>query len=122
MTAPSAAAKPLRVAPGGAPAETEPVDPSKLLDGIPSQTTENHYEAADGRFFAGLWSSDPGAWRVDYSEHELCQLLEGEVELTAEDGSSERFAAGEAFVIPAGFKGTWRSIGKVRKLYAIYQA
>lgn len=116
------AAKILRMTPGAAAADTAPVDPSKLLDGTPSQTTENHYEDADGRFFCGFWSSEPGEWRVDYSEHELCQLLEGEVVLTAEDGTAERFRPGEAFVIPAGFKGSWRSVGRVRKLYAVYQA
>lgn len=110
-----------RLAPGGAAAETAPIDPARLLDGSPSATTENHYEDAAGRFFCGFWSSEPGEWRVDYGEHELCQLIEGEVVLTAEDGSAERFGPGEAFVVPAGFKGTWRSVGRVRKLYALYQ-
>lgn len=113
--------KVMRLAPGGATAETAAIDPAKLLDGNPTTTTENHYEDAGGRFFCGFWSSEPGEWRVDYSEHELCQLLEGEVVLTAEDGGAERFGPGEAFVIPAGFKGSWRSVGRVRKLYALYQ-
>lgn len=114
-------AKILRLSPGGAAAETAAVDPAKVVSGRPASTTENHYEAADGKFFSGFWSSEPGEWRVDYTEHELCQLLEGEVVLTAQDGSAERFRPGEAFVIPAGFSGTWRSEGRVRKLYAIYQ-
>lgn len=116
MTAPV-----LRLSLGGAAAETVPIDPAKLVAGSPQQTTENHYEDATGHFFCGFWSSEPGEWRVDYSEHELCHLLEGEVVLTAEDGVAEHFRAGDAFVIPAGFKGRWRSIGKVRKLYSIYQ-
>ena len=111
----------LRLAPGAAPSETAPVDAARLIEGRPSATTENHYEGADGRFFCGFWSSEPGCWRIDYSEHELCQLLEGEVELTGQDGAVERFGPGDSFVIPAGFKGSWRSIGRVRKLYAIYQ-
>ena len=57
---------------------------------------------------------------VSYTETELCVLLEGRVRLTDDRGSAE-FAPGDAFVIAAGFRGTWESIGQVSKIYAILE-
>lgn len=111
----------LRLRPGGATVESAAIDPAKLLSGAPEQAVENHFSTPDGRFHAGYWSSTAGKWRVSYGESEFCQLLEGEVELVDAQGRAERFVAGEAFVIPAGFAGTWESLGRVRKLYVIYE-
>ena len=49
-------------------------------------------------------------------------MLAGEVLLTSADGFAERFTAGDSFVVPAGFEGTWESITPVKKLYAIFAA
>ena len=58
---------------------------------------------------------------MDYTETELCVLLVGRVRLTDETGASMHFGPGEAFVIDAGFRGTWESIGQVTKIYAILE-
>lgn len=95
-------------------------DDSKLISGTPLQITENFYEDANGRFFTGFWSSAPGKWHVNYDgEEEFCQLLEGEVELTGEDGTVSRFRPGDRFVIPAGFRGTWETVEPCKKHYVI---
>lgn len=111
----------LRLRPGQAAVEASAVDPAKVIEGAPAQEVENHFSMPDGRFHAGYWSSTAGKWRVAYAESEFCQLLEGEVELVDAAGHAERFVAGEAFVIPAGFEGSWESLGRVRKLYVIYE-
>ncbi|PJN93128.1 cupin, partial [Amaricoccus sp. HAR-UPW-R2A-40] len=46
--------------------------------------------------------------------------LEGRVRLEGEGGAVE-FGPGEAFVVEGGFAGTWESIGRVVKLYAILE-
>lgn len=98
----------------GLPAE------EKLISGNPLQVTENYYEDAKGSFFTGFWSSAPGKWSVNYDdEEEFCQLLEGRVELTSDDGTVSVFEPGDRFVIPAGFKGTWETIEACKKLYVI---
>ncbi len=76
---------------------------------------------------AGGFSQAPGrqtrgSWRVRYSEHEFCHLLEGRVRISAEDGTRYEFLAGDSFVIPAGFAGSWEVLEDCRKLYAIYQS
>lgn len=107
---------------GANPPTPEEGMPSAVLSGDPRTRTLNYYTAPDERFFAGVWESTPGKWRVSYTENEFVALLAGRVVLTADGGPAETFAAGDAFVIPAGFAGTWETVEPVRKLYAIYQA
>ena len=97
------------------------VEPAKLLAGAPRTTLANRYSDPSQRFHCGTWGSTPGKWRIEYSEHEFCYLLEGRVRLTADDGKSADYAAGDAFVVPAGFRGTWETIETVRKHYAIFE-
>jgi uncharacterized cupin superfamily protein len=101
----------------------EPEDgvPGRVLAGSPRTSTRNYYADPAAKFFAGIWESTPGKWRVEYGEHELVHLLEGRVVLTDEHGHERRFGPGDVFVIPAGFAGTWETLERVRKLYAIYQ-
>jgi uncharacterized cupin superfamily protein len=41
--------------------------------------------------------------------------------VTGDDGSQRTFRAGDAFVSPAGFLGTWEIIEPAKKLYANYE-
>ncbi len=95
------------------------VPPEKLIAGSGVSRVWNGFSDASGRFHAGFWQSEAGRRRVAYDEDELCVLLVGRVRLTDEQGMSAEFAPGDAFVIAAGFRGTWESIGKVTKIYAV---
>lgn len=96
------------------------MDAEKLIAGQPRLTVWNHYADSGNRFFAGIWAATRGKWRVRYTEHELCHLLEGRVAITSLDGERVELAAGESFVVPAGFAGTWEVLEDCRKLYAIF--
>ncbi|TNE66930.1 MAG: DUF861 domain-containing protein [Alphaproteobacteria bacterium] len=99
--------------------ESLPAD-EKLISGQPIQITENIYADTRGRFFTGYWSSAPGKWRINCAgDEEFCHLLEGVVELADEAGNISRFVAGDRFVIPEGFVGTWETVEACRKLYVI---
>jgi uncharacterized protein len=98
------------------------IEAAKLVSGAPHTSVANHYSDATQRFHCGTWGSTPGKWRVRYSEHEFCYLLEGRVRLTADDGTAVEFRAGAAFVVPAGFSGTWETLETTRKHYAIFEA
>ncbi len=119
MDAPSA----LLLVPRGE-GDPAPVAADRLLDGEPAPRTWNLYEDASGRFFAGQWEAQAGRWRVVYAPHEeeFCVLLEGEIVLTDAQGTAQRFAAGDAFVVPGGFEGIWHNLTRVRKHYAIMLA
>jgi len=106
--------------------ETVPVEESapaadKIDSGSPRTYVSNHFTDPTGRFFAGTWSSSVGKWRVNYSEHEFCHLLEGRVILESDDGQASHFGPGDAWVIPAGFSGTWETVEPARKRYAIFE-
>ncbi len=73
-------------------------------------------------FFAGRLSSTPGAWRVRYTESELCVMTAGKVIIRSDDGSSNTLAPGDAFVIPTGFSGTWTVLEACTKFYALFES
>ena len=104
----------------GKPEESAPAA-EKLVSGNPRQRLWNVYSSADMHFHAGEWASSPGAWRIHYTENELCHMLEGVVRLTNEAGTARVYRAGDSFVVPSGFRGTWEVIESCRKLYAIYE-
>lgn len=103
----------------GGKAEKSPIDPKKVQAGKPVTSTRNDYSNAKGKFHCGVWTSTKGAWSVKYKEDEFIVLLAGKVKLTGADGKSKTYKAGDAFVIPKGFEGTWETLEPIRKYYAI---
>lgn len=95
--------------------------PERRVSGAPEQSLSNIYTDPSKVLLSGTWSSEVGKWTVDYSQrHEFCYLLEGHIILADEQGEESTFKTGDAFVIPAGFKGTWEVIEPVTKHYVIY--
>jgi uncharacterized cupin superfamily protein len=85
--------------PGQIPhAPRRPVDSDRLVAGAPCQAIDNGYASADQAFQCGIWEGDVGAY-----------------------GTMTELAAGDSFVIPAGFAGVWEVIEPARKLYAVYE-
>lgn len=93
----------------------------RILSGDPMQTAWNLFTSADGRFSSGIWESQPGKWRCVFTESEFCQILSGILVVTGDDGQLATYRAGDAFVSPAGFTGTWDVVETVRKHYAFYE-
>ena len=94
-------------------------DPAKLIAGE-YQTRTWNVDGDDKGPWAGIWECSPGKVNVDYTgEWEFCHVLEGEAVLTESNGEAFRVKAGDAFVIPEGFKGTWETLVALRKYYVI---
>jgi uncharacterized protein len=96
--------------------------PERLLEGRPSHTTRNFFSDPTGQFFAGVWESTPGKWRVKYTETEFCHITRGSVYIEDEQGRAVTFRAGDSFVVPAGFSGTWHVREPTSKLYVIFES
>lgn len=93
--------------------------PERLLEGEPLYTSWEQ-DQAGAMVRTGVWASTPGKnISMKGSIYELCHLLEGTVEIAGDDGSVQRFSAGDTFVMKPGFKGTWRTVTPVRKIYMI---
>ncbi|MGY3930843.1 transcriptional regulator [Aeromonas encheleia] len=105
------------------PVSPTPLTPpsDRIRAGNPSQTLWNHYSDPSQQFHVGFWACEPGRWAVHYTEHEYCQLLEGEARIHDGQGGQLHLKAGDQFVIPAGFVGEWETLIPCRKLYVIFE-
>ena len=93
----------------------------RLLVGVPEHRVWNYFTDSTQTFFAGRWSGTRGKWRVRYTENELCVMTAGRVVITSDTGERHEFGPGAAFVIPAGFSGTWEVLEDCAKVYAIFE-
>ncbi|KAB1590560.1 cupin domain-containing protein [Burkholderia cepacia] len=89
-----------------------------LLDGNPLQTLSHHYISSCGQFSCGIWECTPGRWTIEYDESEYCEMLSGVAIVRDADGRERVLRAGDRFVIPPGFRGTWEVVETCRKIYA----
>jgi len=94
----------------------------RLLAGTPQLQVRNFFSDTTQQFFAGRWSATRGKWRVRYTENELCVLTAGRVIIESANGERSSFGPGDAFVVPAGFDGTWEVVEDCAKIYAIFEA
>jgi uncharacterized protein len=102
------------------PERSEP-PAERLLAGQPELAVQNYFTDSSQQFFAGRWSATRGKWRVRYSENELCVMTAGKVVIESVSGERNTFVAGDAFVVPAGFSGTWEVLEDCAKIYAIFE-
>lgn len=93
----------------------------RAIQGSPVQKVWNHFSDSTSQFHAGKWSSEPGKWRVRYTENELCVLTAGRLRIVSDSGAQHEFGTGAVFVVPSGFIGTWEVLESCTKIYAIYE-
>lgn len=95
--------------------------PEKLITGNPKQTLWMHYTDPTRQYVVGLWRSEPGKWRIRYTEEEYCRMQEGVSVITDEAGHALTVRAGDEFVVPRGFVGTWEVVETSTKRFVIYE-
>ncbi|MBE9607444.1 cupin domain-containing protein [Acetobacteraceae bacterium H6797] len=97
--------------------------PEKLISGDPSSKTWLLDVERDGKIRTGIWESTPGeSVSMKGTTFEFCYLLEGVVELLEDGQEPKRYKAGDSFVMKPGFKGVWRTIETVKKIYVAADA
>ena len=92
----------------------------KSFDG--EYKTFKGYESKDKKFLVAIWESGPGVLQTDsYPNDEYVLVLEGELAITNKSGTKDEFKAGDSFVIPKGWAGTWDMKTKFKKQFvAVY--
>ncbi len=70
-------------------------------------------------FSVGLWERDRQCRRFERPHHEVAFIVEGEVEVTLDDGRILHAGPGDILVTPKGSKGFWRSLSPLKKVWAI---
>lgn len=95
--------------------------PEKLISGSPKQAAWTQYTDPSGQFFVGVWTSEIGKWKISYTEEEYCRILEGVSIISDDSGESVTVKAGDSFVVPRGFVGTWEVVEPTKKTFVIYE-
>ena len=96
--------------------------PTELLhSGAPIQTAHTYLDNDNGIFTAGVWDCTPHELVPGpYAADEFMVVLEGSIIIEHESGQTDRFRAGECFIIPKGMPCTWRQDEYTRKFWAIH--
>ena len=94
----------------------------KVIDGAnPKHGGLSSFTSADGKLEAGLSRYSKVTLQLtNWYAHEFVYFLEGQVEITDEDGSSQIYGPGDAIVMPKGFTGTWRQLSPIKKIHVSY--
>ncbi|HTY49743.1 MAG TPA: cupin domain-containing protein [Steroidobacteraceae bacterium] len=103
-----------------APRDDYFLPPEKRLAGNPKQSVWVQYTDPSGRFMTGIWHSEVGRWKVAYTEEEYCHIMAGVSVLTDTAGKALTVKAGEDFVVPRGFVGTWEVVEPTTKRFVVY--
>lgn len=95
--------------------------PDRLEAGHPRRETWTLYESAPQGVSAGIWTCEPGRWRIVFppGKHEYFFVLEGHVRLHDRAGGFTDVVAGQGAVIPAGFEGAFEVLAPVRKHFVV---
>jgi uncharacterized cupin superfamily protein len=107
------------------PPETAPVvdhpRADRQVQGCPRRETWTLFESPQGDLSAGLWTCEPGRWRIVFapSKDEYFFVLEGRVRLHAATGGQTEVGPGQGAVIPAGFEGEFEVLERVRKHFVV---
>lgn len=93
-----------------------------VIEGAAHPTAYTAYTDPSGVFTVGVWACDAGTLAInDLAIDEACYLLEGEVIITDAEGYSERYVAGDAFLLKRGFVGTWHMPTPILKYNAMFK-
>ena len=69
---------------------------------------------------AGIWEATQGeSLSIKGESFEFCHILDGVIELTEEGQAPVTYRKGDSFIMKPGYRGVWKTIETVRKIYVI---
>jgi len=96
----------------------------QVIDGDnPQHGGLSHFISTDDNFQVGMSTYTKVSLKLtEWPTSEFMYFLEGQVEITDEDGESTVYGRGDAIVMPKGFNGTWRQLSPIKKIHVTYSA
>ena len=95
--------------------DTNDLDGWVVVDGKPTMKTWALHTNSDGTMLSGVWEATPGTYHATYTAYEFVHMLAGRIIITPDGGKPVTVKAGDAFIVEADFKGTWKIEERVRK-------
>lgn len=77
--------------------------------------------SVDDKFSFGLWRRDAQSRHFERPYHEIAYIIEGQVEITDDDGEVLIAGPGDILITPQGSKGYWKNLSPVKKVRGIYE-
>ena len=77
--------------------------------------------SVDEKFSFGLWRRDEQSRHFERTYHEIAYIIEGQVEITDDDGELLIAGPGDILITPLGSKGYWKNLSPVKKVWGIYE-
>ncbi|MFD1329258.1 cupin domain-containing protein [Mycoplana ramosa] len=93
-----------------------PIEPSWIVAGAPHARVALHSRGHDDQSTTAIWDCTAGTFRWYFGWDETVLILEGEVHVTAEDGSERTLRAGDIGYFAGKTWATWRVDTYVRKI------
>ncbi|TCL72119.1 cupin domain-containing protein [Rhizobium sp. BK251] len=93
-----------------------PIEPSWVLSGQPQARLAEHSRGDDDAAVTAVWDCTAGEFRWHFGWDETVIILEGEVHVTAEDGTERTLAKGDVAYFSGGTWATWRVDHYVKKV------
>lgn len=91
----------------------------KVIEGKPTMKTAVQHTTADGKVLSGTWQATPGTYHATYTDYEFVHMISGRIIITPDGGEPVEVGPGDAFVVEADFKGTWKIIEPVTKHFVV---
>lgn len=93
-----------------------PIEPQWILSGSPVARIAEHSKSDDDAAITAVWDCTAGTFRWYFGWDETVMILEGEVHVTAEDGSERTLKAGDIAYFKGRTWATWSVETYVRKV------
>ncbi|MBF2717415.1 cupin domain-containing protein [Agrobacterium vitis] len=93
-----------------------PINPDWVLEGDPQARLANHSQSPDEASSTAVWDCTAGSFRWYFGWDETVVIQEGEVHVTAQDGTERLLKTGDIAYFKGGTWATWRIETYVRKI------
>jgi len=98
------------------PMKSTPINPDWIVSGDPQARTAEHSRGHDEASLTAIWDCTAGEFRWFFGWDETVMILEGEVHITADDGTERTLRAGDVAFFAGGTWASWRVDTYVRKV------
>jgi uncharacterized cupin superfamily protein len=93
-----------------------PIEPSWILSGAPVARLAEHSRGQDDAAVTAIWDCTAGEFQWQFGWDETVMIMEGEVHVTAEDGTGRLLRAGDVAYFAGGTSAVWRIERYVKKV------